>query len=206
MAIVIGLLLDQWRSTPMPPRRRRLAAALDTTEFARAAQYLRMSTELQKYSTEHQALVIGAYAVQHNISIVRSYIDKARTGISASRRHALKQLLYDIKTGQADYDLVLVYDVSRWGRFLDADESAYYEFICKQAGIRVLYCAEEFENDNGLVSTIVKNIKRAMASEFSRELSVKVHAGQIRLVSLGFRQGGPPATRYDESWLMKTVL
>jgi DNA invertase Pin-like site-specific DNA recombinase len=192
MAIVIGLLLDQWRSTPMPPRRRRLAAALDTTEFARAAQYLRMSTEHQKYSTENQALVIGAYAVQHNISIVRSYIDKARTGISASRRHALKQLLYDIKTGQADYDLVLVYDVSRWGRFLDADESAYYEFICKQAGIRVLYCAEEFENDNGLVSTIVKNIKRAMASEFSRELSVKVHAGQIRLVSLGFRQGGPP--------------
>ncbi|MEO6246527.1 MAG: hypothetical protein ABIQ12_13930 [Opitutaceae bacterium] len=27
------------------------------------------------------------------------------------------------------------YDVSRWGRFQDADESGYYEYICKRAGI-----------------------------------------------------------------------
>jgi len=26
------------------------------------------------------------------------------------------------------------YDVSRWGRFQDADESAYYEFVLKKAG------------------------------------------------------------------------
>jgi hypothetical protein len=30
-----------------------------------------------------------------------------------------------------------------------------------------------------------------MAAEFSRELSAKVHAGQLRLAALGFRQGGP---------------
>jgi DNA invertase Pin-like site-specific DNA recombinase len=38
---------------------------------------------------------------------------------------------------------VLVYDVSRWGRFQDIDESAHYEFVCKQAGIKVAYCAED---------------------------------------------------------------
>jgi hypothetical protein len=31
-----------------------------------------------------------------------------------------------------------------------------------------------------------------MAAEYSRELSVKVFAGQVRLIKLGFRQGGPP--------------
>jgi hypothetical protein len=30
--------------------------------------------------------------------------------------------------------------------FQDADESAYYEFLCRAAGIGVRYCAEEFEN------------------------------------------------------------
>src|SRR6185437_843632 len=30
-----------------------------------------------------------------------------------------------------------------------------------------------------------------MAGEYSRELSVKVFAGQCRLIELGFRQGGP---------------
>jgi hypothetical protein len=41
------------------------------------------------------------------------------------------------------------------------------------------------------VSTIVKGVKRAMAGEYSRELSAKVFAGQCRLIELGYRQGGP---------------
>jgi len=92
----------------------------------------------------------------------------------------------------ADFDTILVYDVSRWGRFQDADESAYYEYICKRAGITVQYCAEQFENDRSPVPTIVKGVKRAMAGEYSRELSAKVFAGQCRLIELGFRQGGAP--------------
>lgn len=43
-------------------------------------------------------------------------------------------------------------DISRWGHFQHADESAYYEFMCKEAGIHVLYCAEQFENDGSFVS------------------------------------------------------
>src|SRR5688572_28337311 len=81
---------------------------------------------------------------------------------------------------------------SRWGRVQDADESAYYEYICKRVGIAVHYCAEQFENDGSPVSTIVKGVKRAMAGEYSRELSAKVFAGQCRLIELGYRQGGMP--------------
>src|SRR5207245_11638959 len=107
-------------------------------------------------------------------------------------RSALKELIAVVQSGQAGFKVILVYDVSRWGRFQDADESAYYEYICKRAGISVQYCAEQFENDGSPVSTIVKGVKRAMAGEYSRELSVKVFAGQCRLIELGFRQGGPP--------------
>ena len=100
-------------------------------------------------------------------------------------------MIKDVETGNADFQIILVYDVSRWGRFQDADESAYYEYICRRAGIQVAYCAEQFENDGSPVSTIVKGVKRAMAGEYSRELSAKVFAGQCRLIELGFRQGGP---------------
>ncbi|HHW4679386.1 MAG TPA: recombinase family protein [Xylella sp.] len=86
---------------------------------------------------------------------------------------------------KADFQIILVYDVSRWGRFQDSDESAYYEYICRRAGIQVAYCAEQFENDGSPVSTIVKGVKRAMAGEYSRELSVKVFAGQCRLIEVG---------------------
>jgi len=126
------------------------------------------------------------------MQIVRTYTDEGKSGLRIEGREGLKQLIEDIQTEQADFSNILVYDVSRWGRFQDADESAYYEHICKRAGISVTYCAEQFENDGSPVSTIVKGVKRAMAGEYSRELSEKVFKGQCRLIQLGFRQGGPP--------------
>ena len=105
----------------------------------------------------------------------------------------------------ADFDHVLVYDISRWGRFQDVDESAHYEFVCKQKGIQVAYCAEQFDNDGSLLSSIVKNIKRVMAAEFSRELSVKVHAGQCRIAGLGYRVGGPLTFGLAGNWSMRTL-
>jgi hypothetical protein len=53
----------------------------------------------------------------------------------------------------------------------------------------VEYCAEQFENDGSLTAAVLKNIKRAEAGEFSRELSVKVFAGQRRLTLGGFHVG-----------------
>jgi DNA invertase Pin-like site-specific DNA recombinase len=158
----------------------------------RAAQYVRMSTEHQKYSTENQAEAMQQYAARRGIEIVRTYADAGKSGLSLDGRGALKQLIEDVQNRTADFTIILVYDISRWGRFQDADESAYYEYICKRAGISVQYCAEQFENDGSPVSTIVKGVKRAMAGEYSRELSVKVFTGQCRLIELGYRQGGPP--------------
>jgi DNA invertase Pin-like site-specific DNA recombinase len=150
-----------------------------------------MSTDHQKYSTENQADTIQQYANRRGLTIVRTYADEGKSGLGLSGRDALKQLIADVQNQSTDFSTILVYDVSRWGRFQDADESAYYEYICKRAGISVQYCAEQFENDGSPVSTIVKGVKRAMAGEYSRELSVKVFAGQCRLIELGYRQGGP---------------
>ena len=151
-----------------------------------------MSTEHQKYSTENQADAIRQYAERRGLEIVKTYADQGKSGLSLDGRDALKQLIDDVQCGNATFGTILVYDVSRWGRFQDADESAYYEYICKRAGISVQYCAEQFENDGSPVSTIVKGVKRAMAGEYSRELSAKVFTGQCRLIELGYRQGGPP--------------
>src|SRR5712664_4022981 len=149
-----------------------------------------MSTEHQQYSTENQREGIRQYAEQRGMVIVSTYTDAGKSGLRIDGRDALKQLIHDVEQGRADFKAILVYDVSRWGRFQDADESAYYEYICRRAKIDVHYCAEQFENDGSPVSTIVKGVKRAMAGEYSRELSAKVFKGQCRLVELGFRQGG----------------
>jgi DNA invertase Pin-like site-specific DNA recombinase len=103
-------------------------------KIIRAAQYVRMSTDHQRYSIENQITVIGAYADLHNLAIVS---------------------------------------------------------VCKRSGLKVVYCAEQFENDGSLTSNMLKSLKRVMAAEFSRELSAKIFAAQCRITSLGFRHGGP---------------
>ena len=156
----------------------------------RAAAYVRMSTEHQQYSTSNQMDVIREYALRRGMEIVREYSDEGKSGLNIQGRDALAQMIRDVENDKADFSCILAYDVSRWGRFQDADESAYYEYICRRADIAVHYCAEQFENDGSPVSTIVKGVKRAMAGEYSRELSSKVFQGACRLIQLGYKQGG----------------
>lgn len=167
-----------------------------TLTVGRAAMYVRMSTEHQQYSTQNQAEVIEGYAARLNLVIVRKFVDHGKSGLTVSGRPALLELLHVVESGHADFEIILVYDVSRWGRFQDVDESAHYEYILKRVGVHVHYCAEPFSNDGSIESVLVKFLKRAMAGEYSRELSGKVFAGQIRLIQLGFRQGGVPGYGY----------
>ena len=115
----------------------------------------------------------------HNTGIVRASVDPGKSGTSIKGRKGLQELLCLVESGAADFDQVLVYDVSRWGWFLDTDEAAHYEYLCKRAGIVVRYCAEQFENDNSTTSNLLKALNRTMAGEFSRELSIKVSAGSV---------------------------
>jgi len=164
----------------------------DAKFFVPAAQYLRMSTEHQQYSLVNQSASIHKYAETHGFTVVRTYSDPAKSGLFLKNRRGLRDLLQDVTGGNTEYKAILVYDVSRWGRFQDTDEAAHYEFLCKSAGVPIHYCAEAFINDGSLPSSIMKTLKRVMAGEYSRELGVKVIAGQKRLAALGFKQGGIP--------------
>jgi DNA invertase Pin-like site-specific DNA recombinase len=156
----------------------------------RAAVYVRMSTEHQQYSIHNQMIVNQAYAIAHGMEIVRIYSDEGISGLGIERRAGLQHLMSDVRSGNADYSFVLVYDVSRWGRFQDTDQGAHYEFECRQQGIKIIYCAEPFDNDNTPMTAVIKSIKRAMAAEYSRELGVKVFQAQCTLARRGFDQGG----------------
>jgi DNA invertase Pin-like site-specific DNA recombinase len=157
-----------------------------------AAQYLRMSTENQAYSLEYQAEHIAAYAAKHGLTICRTYTDAGVSGLTLKRRSGLKALLADVIAGTAEFGSILVFDVSRWGRFQDLDQGGHYEFLCREAGVQVVYTAEPFRNDGAIGSTIVKHVKRAMAAEFSRDLSAKVALAMRGLNHRGFWTSGPP--------------
>jgi len=77
------------------------------------AEYVRMSTEHQKYSTENQSEAIRHYAAARAIDIVKTYADEGKSGLSIDGRDALKRLIEDVEGGHANFETILVYDVSR---------------------------------------------------------------------------------------------
>ncbi len=165
--------------------------AAPASRRTRAVQYLRMSTDQQSYSLANQTQRIGAYAQARGLQIVGSYIDEGQSGLSLRGRRGLQALLADVIATQRDFDHVLVLDVSRWGRFQNPDEAAHYEFLCRTAGVNIVYCAEAFETeDPGPTAALIKSVKRVMAGEYSRELSEKISFAQLRAAERGWRQGG----------------
>ncbi|AGI33801.1 TPA: recombinase family protein [Mannheimia haemolytica] len=154
-----------------------------------AVSYIRMSTEHQEFSPDLQRCFIENYAKENGLEIIREYIDEGKSGLTAEHRPQFLSMIQLVQSGQADFDHILVYDVSRWGRFMNIDESGHYELICTYQGIKVHYCAEPFKG-NDIASQIYKTMKRLSVGDYCRELGVKVFNGQKNLIQHGFRQGG----------------
>lgn len=125
----------------------------------RAAQYIRMSTDHQEYSPLFQREAIAEYARAHNFRVVCDYEDAGLSGLTFRQRPALVQLLLDVENPRRRFNTILVFDVSRWGRFQDVDEAAFYEYACRRAGVNVIYVAESFSNDASPATSVMKALK-----------------------------------------------
>lgn len=158
----------------------------------RAAQYLRMSTDNQRYSIPMQVAAIAAYASSNGFEVVKTYADEGKSGVTTTGRDGLNQLLQDVLSADRGFEAILVLDVSRWGRFQDPDEAAHYEFLCRRSGVAVKYCAEPWENDGSLTASVFKSLKRAMAAEYSRQLSDRCRSSLRRHMLAGGKCGGHP--------------
>jgi hypothetical protein len=147
------------RSSILGPvvRSRSLSGGTPEGDARRAAQYVRMSTDHQQYSTANQQDAIARYARERGLDIVRTYADEGRSGLTFAGRPGLRALLDDVIHGRADFHTVLVFDISRWGRFQDTDESACYEYlnVCDAlvAQDRVSWGLKSSDIANGVLNT-----------------------------------------------------
>ncbi len=104
-----------------------------------AALYVRAACFTQVVLDE-QCEALERYAERNNLLVVRRYVEGGQPG---KMRDALMDA---VLSGSADFTVIIMRDVSRWGRFRDADVSPYYEYTCLCAGIKVRYVIEETGN------------------------------------------------------------
>jgi len=127
----------------------------------RVAAYVRTARQ-EPHLASNQMDAIRDYAKRHGMQIVKKYSDEGKSGVNIQARKSLARMIRQVQDGQINFSAVLLYNFSRWGRFQDADESAYYEYICRRAGVSVHYCDEQSESERLSVSTIVKRLKKSI--------------------------------------------
>jgi DNA invertase Pin-like site-specific DNA recombinase len=170
--------------------------AISSPVCKKAIAYYRHSAEdKQENSVPIQRAHAQKFAATYNVEIIHEEADEGKSGLSASRPGYEKLFSEWILNPDAPpFDYVFVYDVSRWGRFQDQDEAAYYEFRCKQRGKKVVYVSRGFpKEEEQLISHLQTSIERYMAAEYSRQLSEKVFYGCVKVSEQGYSAGGLPA-------------
>ncbi len=159
----------------------------------KAVAYYRHSAEdKQENSVPLQRDFVHELLKKHDIEIIHEEADEGVSGLTANRP-GFSRLFQNwiLNPSAPQFDYVVVYDVSRWGRFEDADEAGYYEFKCKQAGKEVVYARRGFstEEQRGM-SQVQTAFERWMSFQYSKKLSEDVIRGCLEISSQGYSVGG----------------
>jgi len=161
---------------------------------SRAAGYVRRSTDRQEQSIPDQKKAIETYAAEHELRLVKFYVDDAISGTSTIGRRAFQQMIQDAQKTSRSFDKIIVYDVKRFGR-IDNDEAGYYRHILRTNGVEVLYVSENFNGDT--TDDLLRPVKQWQARQESKDLSKVTIRGLLSKVEGGWWMGGTPPYGYD---------
>ena len=133
--------------------------------------YARYSSDSQREeSIEGQLRECQAYAEHRGLTILQTYIDRAKTGKN-DNRPAFQQMIADSKNNL--FDVILVWKLDRFSR--DKYDSAHYKFMLKNNNVRVISATEPI--DETPEGQLMESIFEGFAAYYVAELAVKVNRG-----------------------------
>ncbi|MHC5056952.1 MAG: recombinase family protein [Planctomycetota bacterium] len=164
-----------------------------TEATKRAVAYYRHSAEdKQENSVPLQRQEVTKFAREHGIKIIKEFADRGKSGLTTRGRHAFNEMIEDyVIGGKEDFDYILVLDVSRWGRFQNADLAAYYVALCEFRAKKVIYTTIGFQKGDDPMDQVRIAIERVSAAKDSQVLSRRVFNGSLEVARQGFRAGAP---------------
>ncbi|MHC4842716.1 MAG: recombinase family protein [Planctomycetota bacterium] len=159
-----------------------------------AVGYVRRSTDKQEQSILDQRKALEKYTTENGFRLQKFYTDDAISGTSSFRRKAFQQMIKDAQSPQRGFDIIVVYDVKRFGR-VDNDEAGYYRYILRIHGVQIRYVSENFNGDT--TDDLLRPVKQWQARQESKDLSKVTIRGLLSKVEGGWWMGGVPPYGYD---------
>ena len=137
-----------------------------------AVIYARFSSSSQtEQSIEGQLKYCYEYAKSNDLTVIREYIDRAKSGTSAEKRDSFQKMIAD--SSKKQFDFVLVYQLDRFAR--NRYDSATNKAKLKKNGVRVISVRENISDDASGV--LMEAVLEGMAEYYSVELSQKIKRG-----------------------------
>ena len=159
-----------------------------------AVGYIRRSTDKQEQSITDQTKALEQYAIDYGLSLTKFYVDDSISGTSTLGRRAFQQMIQDAQSPNRKFDIIIVYDVKRFGR-IDNDEAGYYRYILRTHGVEVRYVSENF--NGATTDDLLRSVKQWQARQESRDLSKVTIRGLLSKSDKGCWMGGVPPYGYD---------
>lgn len=158
-----------------------------------AVDYARFSSDNQhEESIVAQLRAIREYADKENVTIIKEYIDEARSATTDDRPNFLR-MIKDISSGRIKVDYVLVHKLDRFAR--NRYDSAIYRRELAQHGVKLIAVAQPM--GDGPESIILEAMIEAMAEYYSKNLSNEVKTKMKEHARQGKHMGGIPPLGYD---------
>lgn len=156
----------------------------------KAVIYARYSSDNQREeSIEGQLRECTAYCQKNEITIVRTYIDRALSA-KTDNRPDFQRMIKDSAKGL--FDVVLVWKLDRFAR--NRYDSARYKAQLKKYGVKVLSATENISE--GPEGIILESLLEGMAEYYSAELAEKVIRGHTENALKCKYNGGTPTFGY----------
>lgn len=147
--------------------------------------YARFSSDKQnEQSIDGQLRYCTAYATQHQMEIVHSYIDRATSGRSTKNRDEFMQMIEDSK--KHGFSKILVWKLDRFAR--NRYDAAIYRKQLEQNNVKLVSVTENM--GDGPEALIMEAIVEAMAQMYSQVLSQNVRRGMKETALNGRSTGG----------------
>ncbi|HWP81081.1 MAG TPA: recombinase family protein, partial [Bacteroidota bacterium] len=160
-----------------------------------AVGYVRCSTDMQDDSVEQQKQEIQKWAAANDYKIIEWYEDEGKSGTSFEKRPAFMRLMRRVESG-ANFEHILVYDESRWGRPNNPRENTYWKVHAERYGVRVRVINSSSKNENDIGSFVTEVVESAEASEYSKKLARATLRGSIANAQKGYSSGGTAPYAY----------
>ena len=172
--------------------RESLSNETQALQFRAVAYYRHSAQDRQENSVPIQQEQVQQWASENGLEIIHEFADRGKSGLTAEGRDAFNDMMENWVKARHDFDFVLCLDVSRWGRFQDIDLSATYSAECKRHGKQVIYTTLGKPKPNDQLYQVYVQFERFRAAQYSKELSIKVFPGCIRIAKQGYWVGGKP--------------